>query len=143
MNIHIYNSQKDLKISKRSTRALVSALFTYFSLSHTEISIYFIGDKKMKNLHKEFFNDPTSTDCISFPIDEKHLGEIFVCPKTAIEYAQKKQLDPYEETALYVIHGFLHCLGFDDLEPKLKRIMRKKEKTCMDLLKELNIKLKP
>lgn len=143
MKIHIYNSQKDLKISKKSTRVIVEALFDFFSLPHQEISIYFVSDKKMKKLHQEFFDDPTSTDCISFPLDEEHLGEIFICPYTAIQYAQKKHLDPYEETALYLIHGFLHCLGYDDLQPKLKRIMRKKEKTCMDLLKRLNIHLSP
>lgn len=85
----------------------------------------------MCDLHQQFFNDPSPTDCISFPIDDKILGDIFVCPKTAIDYAARIKKDPYPETALYIIHGILHLLGFDDLEAPKRRIMRKKEKQCM------------
>ena len=98
---------------------------------------------ELAKLHDQFFQDPTPTDCISFPLDQQHLGEIFVCAKTAVEYATKRNLPPYEELSLYVIHGILHCLGFDDLEPSEKRIMRKKEKRCMALIKTQDLLLKP
>lgn len=143
MIIHVSNSQKDLQIDKGSIRALVKATLTSLKSTPDEISIYLVSEKKIAALHDEFFQDPTSTDCISFPIDDSHLGEIFVCPAVAITYAKKKNLDPYEETALYIVHGILHLLGQDDLEPKAKRIMRKKEKSCMRRLNELNISLKP
>ena len=58
-------------------------------------------------------------------------GEIFVCPLAAIAYAKKQESRPYEETALYIVHGLLHLLGYDDLEEKAKKNMRKKEKSCM------------
>jgi len=141
--IHVHNSQKDLPISLKGVRALVKAVLEHFKAPHTEASIYFVTTKKICQLHEEFFDDPTTTDCISFPLDEEHLGEVFVCPKTAIDYATTKGIDPFDETALYVIHGLLHCLGYDDLEPKAKRTMRKKEKNCMALIKKLNIYLQP
>lgn len=80
---------------------------------------------------------------MSFPLDEIHLGEVFVCPKTAIEYADEKKLPVYEELSLYVVHGLLHCLGYDDLEPAERRIMRKKEKSCMDLIRTKDLILTP
>ncbi len=137
--IQIYNCQKDLKLSKSSAKALVRSTLYQLKVSCEEVSIYFVSKKRIAQLHRRFFQDPSSTDCISFPLDEKHLGEVFVCPAVAIQYAQKKKLDPYRETSLYVVHGLLHLFGHGDLEKKERITMRKKEKSCMRHLDEQKI----
>jgi probable rRNA maturation factor len=143
MNIRIHNAQKDLSLSPRDVRSLVKAVLGHMHSPHVKVSIYFVTTRKICQLHQEFFDDPTITDCISFPLDDAiDLGEIFVCPKTAIDYAARKQKDPFDETALYIIHGLLHCLGYDDLQPMERRTMRKKEKSCMAFIKELNLGLR-
>jgi probable rRNA maturation factor len=70
------------------------------------------------------------------------LGEVFVCPKTAIDFSEKHGKDVYEETSLYLVHGILHLLGYDDIDPKDRIKMRKKERYCMSFLKENNLALK-
>jgi probable rRNA maturation factor len=95
-----------------------------------EISVYFVTELEIAALHEQFFQDPTPTDCITFPP-----GEIVVCPGVAIAYAKKRKGDPLEETVLYVVHGILHLLGFDDMEPSARKTMRKMEKKCMAYLK--------
>jgi probable rRNA maturation factor len=108
-----------------------------------EISVHFVTQKKICDLHAEYFDDPTPTDTISFPLDypsknsqgHVHLGEVFVCPKTALEYVQKKGGDPYIETSLYLVHGILHLLGYDDLTPKERKEMRKQERFALKMLK--------
>lgn len=141
MTVHIYNQQKNLPLSKDSARRLTRSILAYLKVSYEEVSIYFVTEKKISELHEQFFQDPSPTDCISFPIDSHHLGEIFVCPAVAIAYAKKRNLDPCEETALYIVHGLLHLIGYDDLEEKARRIMRKKEKSCMRHLSKLGISI--
>lgn len=141
--IRIFNRQKDLKIDKSSARALVASVLAHLGVKTEEISLYFVDQKKICQLHATYFQDPTPTDCISFPLDEEILGEIFICPSVALEYARRKNLDPYQETSLYVIHGLLHLIGYDDLEPKARRIMRKKEKSCMRHINKEKIGLIP
>jgi probable rRNA maturation factor len=105
-----------------------------------------VNKEKISNLHQQFFDDPSPTDCISFPIDTTKarkkefsvLGEIFVCPKVAIEYATAHTIDPYLELSLYTVHGLLHLLGYDDLDPKQRKEMRREEKRCLKLLTEQN-----
>ena len=138
MKIHVYDRQKDLPLSKLSAINLARSVLDCLKIDCKELSLYFVSEKKITELHTEFFDDPTPTDCISFPLDQGHLGEIFVCPKAAIRYVQKKKGSPYIETSLYVVHGLLHLLGFDDLEPKKKEAMRKKEKRCMAHLERTN-----
>lgn len=141
MNVFLYNQQKDLKVSLRAAKKLVQEILAFEKVETGEISICFVSQKRICELHKQFFDDPTPTDCISFPLDEETLGEVFVCPKAALDYCAKKGGDPYEETALYIVHGILHLLGYDDLEPGPRRVMRKKEKKCMAHLKSLNLKI--
>ena len=144
MGILVFNQQRDLKLSSRAVKALVQAVLSSEGVECGEVSVYFVSEKTICQLHHDFFQDPSPTDCISFPLETNPLsGEVFVCPKTAVKYASEKRLDPYEETALYVVHGLLHLLGYDDLTPAQRRIMRKKEKSCMDELNRLNISLSP
>lgn len=120
-----------MSISKKAIIAFVKELFRFLRIRAEGLGVYFVTKKKITELHKEFFEDPTPTDCISFPIDEFYLGEIFICPNVAKSYAKKKKMDPYEEVKLYIIHSILHLIGFDDMTPGKKRIMQKKEKQCM------------
>jgi probable rRNA maturation factor len=143
MKIHTHNSQKDLPLSLKGVRALVGAVLKFQKSEHSEVSVYFVSAGRICKIHEDFFGDPTTTDCISFPLDEEHLGEVFVCPKTAVDYAERRKKNPYDEVALYIIHGLLHCLGYDDIEPLARRTMRKKEKSCMALIKKLDIRLQP
>lgn len=104
-----------------------------------EISIYFVDEKTICKLHKLHFNDPTLTDCISIQVDEPgtlncYLGEIYVCPQVAQTYIQKNKGNLYQEITLYLIHGILHLVGFDDIEPEDEKKMRLAEKDVMDYL---------
>lgn len=130
--LNIYNFQKALPIQKRFISKVVKELLSFLKVDCKEISIYFTTIEKISELHGQFFNDPTPTDCISFPIDQEHLGEVFICPAVAIEYGKKHNIDPLQETLLYLIHGILHLIGYDDLDPYPKRIMRRMEKKCMN-----------
>lgn len=145
MKITLYNCQTKLKISKRAIASQVKALMQYLEVFPDEIIIHFVGKRRIAHLHGQFFQDPTVTDCISFPIDRERtdsyflLGEIFVCPEVALAYAQKHQIDAYEELSLYVVHGILHLLGYNDLHPSERSAMKKKEKKCMEFLKSKDL----
>ena len=143
MKIKLFNAQKSLPINKLKVRTLIKLVLTDLGSFHQEFILYFVSKNKICALHNEFFQDPSPTDCISFPHDDKLLGEVFVCPQTAIDYASLKHLDVYDELALYIIHGILHCLGMDDIAPTDRKAMRKMEKHCMALMKEHEITLRP
>ncbi len=137
LKITVFNQQKDLKISSAAVKKILHALIKKMGVDCQEVIIHFVSQKKICELHAQFFNDPSPTDCITFPIDEKLLGEIFVCPKAAIEYGT----EPYLETTLYIVHALLHLLKYDDIDPKDRRQMRRKEKWCLNFLHKNHIHL--
>jgi probable rRNA maturation factor len=109
------------------------------------LSVALVDDATITRLHDEYLGEPTPTDVISFPLlsdedgppsPERVLGEVVVSAETAHREAKKRGLEPERELALYAIHGTLHLVGFDDLEPRAKRRMRRAEKKYLALYDE-------
>lgn len=94
-----------------------------------ELSLVFLTDPALAKLHADFLSDPSTTDVITFEGDASlgSAGEICVSADTAATYARKHGRDFSAELTLYVIHGWLHLAGYDDLQPPKKRRMRAAE----------------
>lgn len=149
MNALCIDDQEALPIDLDAASQLVTTFLKWRNVQCNEVTICFVTKKSISKLHADHFDDPTPTDCITFPIDSPEeggegpriLGEVFVCPEVAIEYTQKEGGDPYEEVSLYVIHGLLHLLGFDDIEKEDREEMRREEKSAIDYLKKNKVML--
>ena len=61
-------------------------------------------------------------------------GEIVISTDTAFKNARDCHTGIEEEITLYVIHGILHLLGYDDHAPLDIQTMRRKEKELMNFL---------
>lgn len=107
-----------------------------------ELSLVFLTDPALARVHADFMDDPTATDVITFEGDASAglAGEICVSADTAAAYvrtrpARARGPDAFAaELALYVVHGWLHLAGYDDLRPARKRRMRAAEARAMKLL---------
>jgi probable rRNA maturation factor len=150
VNIIIHNQQSDLSIPVDSVISLVSELLEHKHIQTDEIIFHFVNEIKMQKLHSQYFNDPSSTDCITFPIDDPNernleemhiLGEAFICPKSALLYAEQNHLDPFDEISLYIIHCILHLIGFDDTSEQSALIMREEESNCLAYAKRHGLML--
>jgi len=148
MKVLVFNKQSDLTIRVASVRPIVKEVLKNEHLLTDEVAIYFVSSEEISQLHQEFFNDPSPTDCISFPLDGKQeknagyhvLGEVFVCPKTAIDYLGTS--DAHSETTLYLVHGLLHLVGYKDIEEEDLKTIRKAEERHMQALANKNLLLK-
>ncbi len=138
--ISIFNRQTSLKISPASVRGLVRFFLDQKKVKCQEISIYFVGKRKSGLLHKQFFNDPTPTDCMTFPIDSQFLGECVICPQVALE---ENPSNPYEEVSHYLVHSLLHLIGYDDIDKKKQALMRKEERRLLALARKCRCMLEP
>jgi probable rRNA maturation factor len=101
-----------------------------------DLSIVFLTDPELARLHGEFMNDPSPTDVITFEGNPLlgTAGEICVSADTASAYARAHGRDFSTELTLYMVHGWLHLAGYDDLVPEKKRAMRRAESRALRLL---------
>jgi probable rRNA maturation factor len=142
LKVYIVNRQKDLPLPIQQIKHMAKEVVALEKKNFDETTLHFVDIKTISKLHNLYFQDPSATDCISFPMDQaeqpgyKILGEVFVCPKVALEYTDKHGGSPYNEIALYIVHGLLHLMGYDDCSTSDKRKMRRAEKKHMKHLQE-------
>jgi len=141
IRVLLYNRQRDVKFSLPSVRAIIKAILDFKSIACKECSFYFVTERAISDIHCRFFNDPSPTDCITFPLDEEILGEVFICPKTALAFIRNHGGCLSQEIALYIVHGILHLIGYKDKTSPQRKVMRQKEKECIDYLKKLSLKV--
>jgi len=144
--VTINNEQDDLTFDTSSLPTIVEEVVRHEGQSADEVSLHFVDEATICTLHQKYFHDPSFTDCISFPMHQEGasrriLGDIFVCPLAAVSYAETSGGDPYEEVLLYVIHGLLHLMGYDDIGDKESQEMRQAETRHLDHLKRLKLSI--
>jgi probable rRNA maturation factor len=96
-----------------------------------ELSIVLLDTAAMADLHMRWMDLPGPTDVMSFPMDELEpggrpdapepgpamLGDIVLCPEFIAVEAASTGHSLGHELALLTIHGLLHLLGYDHVEP--------------------------
>jgi rRNA maturation RNase YbeY len=60
-------------------------------------------------------------------------GEIYISLDAAVTQARRFRTSWQSELARYLIHGFLHLAGYDDLEPAARRCMKQEEDRLLQL----------
>jgi probable rRNA maturation factor len=91
------------------------------------VDVLVMDDAEITRLNLAHRHAAGPTDVLAFPMGEPDLerrafllGEIAVSFETAAREAAARGLRRDEELARYVVHGFLHLLGYED-GPKARR----------------------
>jgi probable rRNA maturation factor len=152
MKILIRNRQRHRPLDKsKITTAALNILSLSDQSGHpgTELSILFVGDKKMTQLNTAYRGIKKSTDVLSFeahiPVKkgkgDNILGDIVINVPRAELQAESYGTGFYDELYRLLIHGTLHLLGYDHEKSEYKtRKMRKKEQEIMNAVAEMDRK---
>jgi probable rRNA maturation factor len=100
---------------------LAADVLTAEGRADAELSLSFVDEDEMADLHVRYMGEPGPTDVLSFPLDEDGLvGDVVVCPAVA---ARANPDHPEQELRLLVAHGVLHLLGYDHEEDEERAAM--------------------
>ena len=139
--VAVRNAHPRLRIPRNAVAKSIATLDAYAEdflggCPPGELSIVFLTDSALAKIHADFMSDPSPTDVITFEGDltAELAGEICVSADTARVYSKDYKRDFATELTIYVVHGWLHLAGYDDLEPTKKRRMRAAEKRAMTIL---------
>jgi probable rRNA maturation factor len=151
--ILIANRQRTKKINIPWLRQIVGGLMTELQITEADLGINLVGAKEMAKVNWNFLRHEGSTDVITFdhadgggersslPADGAHgvtrptlHGELFICMDEAVFQAKQFGTNWQSEILRYVVHGVLHLRGHDDLQPELRRKMKRTENRLVRVL---------
>ena len=117
MSVGINNKTK-AKINLSLVKKIARKFLKKHKKEKKDLSVAFVGDKKIKELNKNYRKIDKVTDVLSFPGEEKFLGEIIIdynqVKRQARQFRGQGMRAVKEELIFILAHGLLHLLGYDD-----------------------------
>ncbi len=110
------------KVNRKRVRAVVSRVIGDQHIEGpVEVSISFVGNRKMKEISDRHLNDGKIHNILSFPFaegeasvmpsDALHLGDIIISYPILIQEASEEEELVDDRVDMLVEHGLLHLLG--------------------------------
>lgn len=106
---------------KRIRAALAKTLVEQGKEGNIKISLSVVGERKIRELERKYFDLDEVTDVLSFPLEEglempfdpdgESLGDIVICYPQAKRQAMQWNRIVDEEIEFLAKHGLLHLLG--------------------------------
>jgi len=130
IRVRAYNTHPRYHAGIRDTCSLASAVLRGQGTAAAELTVVFINDRRMTALNRRFLNRRSTTDVLSFPLDEPDgclEGEVYVNIDQARRQAHEYGVAIRNELARLVVHGVLHLAGFRDHTRREKREMTQAE----------------
>ena len=148
MKINInYRDEADKQEKNKEVieRVCQEAALVYGLGPNAEISILLCHNEYIHELNKQYRDIDRPTDVLSFALNEGEedgydgpdtalLGDIVISLDKVQEQADEYGHSVERELAYLTIHGMLHILGYDHMEPDDKAEMRKEEEFILTRL---------
>ncbi len=137
--VQIAKNFKNIDICLPRLKKLVEVICNRFKLSKATISIAIVDDAQIRKVNKQFSNRDLPTDCLSFNLSDNgtnpvKLFELVVNAEMAVKEANLRGHSSEAELALYITHGLLHNLGFNDSTQSQARKMHDTEDEILQQL---------
>lgn len=139
-SVEVLVRQRRHRVDPARVAALAAHVLRAERRADAALSVTIVSDRRIAALHREYLDVPGPTDVISFPLEDelplgdgpRLLGEVVVSADTAAREARARRLPFERELLLYVAHGTLHLLGYDDHDPKERARMHRRQEALLD-----------
>jgi probable rRNA maturation factor len=132
-SLHLSNRQRGSRIDLTKFRhfgeaAMVSIMELIKPITlPAEISVAFVTDARIAQIHRRFMSVAGPTDVITF-----HHGEIVISVETAARQAKTFNSTLCRELRIYFVHGLLHLAGWDDSSDEERQKMAVTQERVVD-----------
>jgi probable rRNA maturation factor len=157
--IAITDSQDIIPLDVSMLRDVTQKTLLEEGVASAVIGLALVDNKSIRNLNRQHLNHDYDTDVLSFLLEcdvaargeitpedtpqprprglgKRIEGEVVISTETAAQAAARYGWSPQNEVVLYLVHGLLHLVGYDDQSESEKRMMCTRER---DILRLFNL----
>jgi probable rRNA maturation factor len=118
-----------------SLKSLICRILKEESRSGCDLTVVFTDSAHLRSLNRRFRGRDKVTDVISFAMLEgpqacwsrPNLGDVYISLPRARRQAREYRVTAEEEIKRLAVHGVLHLLGYDHIQPGPARKMQHRE----------------
>lgn len=136
-------NETDEIIDKKLLNKVASFALVHEKVEKALVNIIIVDNVEIRKINKEYRGIDRETDVISFALEDDNtfielpirvLGDIYISidkvKSQAIEYGHSEK----REICFLTVHGILHLLGYDHMNPDEEKIMFDKQDKILDEL---------
>jgi len=130
------SAQNDFELRNQATFIVwLKRCINLLQMQMVEIHISLMSDEGLLEINKKHLNHDDYTDVITFDYSTQNTihCDIAISTDRVSENSHNEGVSIENELARVMIHGILHCVGFNDKTEDEKRIMRSKENELLKL----------
>jgi probable rRNA maturation factor len=130
ITIVLNDEYKKLLVSALRLKRMLRQLCLRFEIEKAVIGIALVDDDGIVSVNRSFLKSRKRTDVISFDLSDdagRRVFDIVVNGQRARREAKARGHSAETELVLYIVHGFLHNVGYDDRTEKAARRMHAME----------------
>ncbi|MFG0331054.1 MAG: rRNA maturation RNase YbeY [Phycisphaerales bacterium] len=123
----------------RWLRARTVEASTEAGLSRGSVTVRIVGAAEMAGLHAQFLGLDSPTDVLTFDLTDGTAAPGFIEAEIAVcfdiaknEVGNRRPVEA--ELLLYIVHGILHCLGYNDQDPQEFERMHRREDAILEAI---------
>lgn len=109
----IYNLDRQNIPTKRFFCSIIEkSLIVLKERKKVSLSLIFVNPQNIRRLNNYWRGKNEKTTILSFPFEEKILGDIFLCPEEIKRQAKRFNISINSFYQKLVVHGLLHLYGY-------------------------------
>ena len=136
VEIILQNPNRYPEVRARRLRPWLGRLLAAVAPEAEGLGVRFCGDREMRRVNRELRQQDKATDVLSFPGEDGYLGDILIAVPVARRQAAEAGRRGHtveRELKTLLLHGVLHCLGYDHEadQGEMERLERRLRRTWL------------
>lgn len=134
----ISSRTRHIRVPRKKITGLVRFIARHERRAIGEVDILVVDSQAIAKLNRQYLGHRGATDVISFDLSagepdrqQRVYAQIIVCAQVAVREARRRGIGVQRELLLYVAHGLLHVLGYDDTKPTQADRMRLRQEELL------------
>jgi len=120
----LFSDRQEIPVDEAGLRELAARTLAGMGVPASELSVSFVSEEEIAELHVRYMGEEGPTDVLSFPLGDDAggiavLGDVVIAPAVAA----RNNPEVEGELRLLLVHGILHLLGYDHEEDEERAVM--------------------
>jgi len=134
--VNISSTQRAMRVPRKKLTELVAFVAVSEGTAVCEGDIAVVASAEIAAMNRRYLGHAGPTDVLSFDMSDSGSrgisAQIVVCGDVAVKQARARGLGQQRELMLYVVHGLLHLMGYDDQSPRGAAKMHAREDEILE-----------